>query len=246
MKNEIYSKYKVLFVALGIFLTLFCIWEGFCIYKYRSLVSDATEYQQSGVYSKSGDYLNEANSYTRKSLSLYLFKRDSITLMINRNSDLLEEKKNVASDQNTPSFSMTIKSYKLETSDNVIINGNLKNISGEPFLTKFAFDDCQIRDKTGKDYKISLMGTYQFTKALKPSASSDFKVKDFRINLGGEGIEFLGSNKYKLCDYNDSGVYKCSQVEFTNILKCNVQISIDSTLPGNGWGKYSGEVVFPN
>lgn len=111
----------------------------------------------------------------------------------------------------------------------------LKNVSVKPYITNFAFSDCQYLDTKGNSHQIYLQNAdVRFDKAVLPGATANFTIKSERIGI-----------VLQQCSYDSGGNHVCQTIEFSKITSCKAYVTTDGSQASNGWGKYPIVVNFP-
>lgn len=121
----------------------------------------------------------------------------------------------------------------------------IKNISVKPFITGFAFFECEFVDNNGKEYMGQLFNDDgpAFSKAILPGKSQSLTRKVGMVELLGYSRTLDGFSK---CDYQQDGTKTCSIVKDLSVKSCKAYVTSDGKQVSNGWGKYPIEIQFPN
>jgi len=149
-----------------------------------------------------------------------------------------------------PTTQKTIRySVKVESSSKVMpISPNdvkykvkIENISTEPYITNFAFYECEFKDSTNQMYKGKLMTETKFDKAVLIGESQTISITS-QANLDGYDNTLDG---FKKCEYGQNGENKCTIVKDLSVKSCTAYITSNGKQSSNGWGTDTLKVDFP-
>ena len=123
----------------------------------------------------------------------------------------------------------------------------VKNISISPYITNFAFYECDFTDDTNKFYKGSLMDEKILDKAILPGESATIIFNDANTSIKNlERSDYSQVNKmWRECAYDEKGQNSCRNIEGVKITSCTARISSVKKQASNGWGENPIKVDFP-
>lgn len=145
-----------------------------------------------------------------------------------------------------PKYSVTVARSPVRSTHGFSFEVVVKNISITPYITNFAFYECNFIDKTNRVFKGSLMEEKLLDKAILPGESQTIIFNDTNTTINGlEGHDDLPIRAWSECAYDEKGQNSCKNVEGIKITSCIAYISNAKKQASNGWGENPLKIVFP-
>ncbi len=147
----------------------------------------------------------------------------------------------------TPKYSVTIVRRPVPSSHGFSFEAIVKNISIYPYITNFAFYECDFLDKTNRTHKGELMDEKLLSKAILPGESATIIFND--VNTSIKNLErrdySVASETWYECAYDEKGQNFCKNIEGMRITNCTAYTSSTKKQASNGWGENPLKVNFP-
>lgn len=145
-----------------------------------------------------------------------------------------------------PQYSVTVTRPPVPSTHGFSFEVLVENISITPYITNFAFYECNFIDKTNRVFKGSLMEEKLLDKAILPGESQTIIFNDTNTTINGlEGHDDLPIRAWSECAYDEKGQNSCKNIEGIKITSCIAYISNAKKQASNGWGENPLKIVFP-
>lgn len=142
-------------------------------------------------------------------------------------------------------YSIKVKSASQvqdESPHDVTYQLEISNISIQPYITNFSFNECQFTDDRGIEYPGQMMTETVLDKAIVAGASQKMTIRS-QANIAGYSDSSRGFQK---CSYQQDGSKQCSTpLSNIRIKQCKAYITSDNGQASNGWGNNPILVEFP-
>jgi len=147
----------------------------------------------------------------------------------------------------TPKYSVTISGKPIASAHGFSFEITLKNVSIKPYITNFAFYECEFKDSENNSYKGSMMDEKVLDKAILPGESATINFNDANTTIKNleRRDDSSADEKWLKCAYNEDGQYSCNSIQGMRITSCIAYISTTREQASNGWGRNPLNVQFP-
>jgi hypothetical protein len=144
-------------------------------------------------------------------------------------------------------YSVLVSKQPVASSHGFSFEAVVTNKSVNPYITDFAFYECNFTDKDKNTYQGTVMAEKKLDKAILPGESEKIVFNDTNTSIKNlKRLDYLSANEtWQKCSYDENGQNTCKYIQGMKITSCKAYISSDGSQSGNGWGKDPLNIAFP-
>ena len=151
-----------------------------------------------------------------------------------------------ATDNELSKYSVVITKSPVPSSHGFSFEATVTNKSIDPYITNFAFYECNFTDKNNKNYQGNLMDEKVLDKAILPNESVKITFNDANTTIRDvKRVDTANGATWQECSYDDKGQNVCKDIQGMKMTSCKAYISSKKSQASNGWGDNPLNIVFP-